>query len=232
MTTQAQPTREQLIESCQGLVRNLAWQLHAKLARHIDVDDLIAYGQVGLAEAARDFDPERGGKFTTFAYYRIRGAIYDGVSKMSWFGRARYRRLRFEQRANEVLAAEADEMPASGDLADEARWLERVSQNLAMAYLASHSEEGSGPDQSQLVDPNAPQPCDVVMGEEIRLVLRQLVDQLPPEAANLMRAAYFEGLTLQEAGERIGVSKAWASRLHARSLESLGRALRRRNLAE
>lgn len=230
MTTQAQPTREQLIESCQGLVRNLAWQIHAKLAKHIDVDDLIAYGQLGLAEAARDYDPERGGKFTTFAYYRIRGAIYDGISKMSWFGRARYRRLRFEQRANEVLASEASDVPEGGELADEARWLERVSQKLAMAYLASHAEEG--PEQAQLADPRAPQPADVVMGEEIRVVLRQLVDQLPPEAANLIRSAYFEGLTLQEAGERIGVSKAWASRLHARSLESLARALRRRNLAD
>lgn len=229
MTTQAQPTHQQLIESCQGLVRNLAWQIHAKLARHIDVDDLVAYGQVGLAEAARDFDPERGGKFTTFAYYRIRGAIYDGISKMSWFGRARFRRLRFEQRANEVLQAEAD--ATTGDLAEEARWFERVSHQLAVAYLTSNSQE-EGLDQSQLVDPQAEQPSDVVMGEEIRLVLRQLVDQLPPEAANLIRGAYFEGLTLQEAGERIGVSKAWASRLHARTLESLGRALRRRNLAD
>ncbi len=231
MTTQAQATREQLIESCQGLVRNLAWQIHARMAHHIDVDDLVAYGQIGLAEAARDFDPERGGKFSTFAYYRIRGAIYDGISKMSWFSRARFRRLRFEQRANEVLAAEAGELPTSGDLGEEARWLERVSQQLAMAYLTSNSQDG-GLDESQLVDPHAEQPSELAIGEEMRVVLRQLVDQLPPEAANLIRGAYFEGLTLQEAGERIGVSKAWASRLHARSLESLARALRRRNLAD
>ncbi|MCL6504955.1 MAG: sigma-70 family RNA polymerase sigma factor [Pirellulales bacterium] len=231
MTVQAHPTREQLIESCQGLVRNLAWQIHAKLARHMDVEDLVAYGQIGLAEAARDFDPERGGKFSTFAYYRIRGAIYDGISKMSWFSRARYRRLRFEQRANEILAAEADDGLGSAELAEDVGWLERMSQKLAVAYLACNAEEG-GLDQSQLPDPRAEQPCDVVMGEEIRLVLRQLVDQLPPEAANLIRSAYFEGLTLQEAGERIGISKAWASRLHARSLENLARALRRRNLAE
>ncbi len=48
---------EQLIEENQGLVRSLAATIHRKLPPYVELDDLIAYGQVGLAEAARDFDP-------------------------------------------------------------------------------------------------------------------------------------------------------------------------------
>jgi RNA polymerase sigma factor FliA len=88
-------TARQLIEETQPLVRSLAQKISRKIPMQIEFEDLIAYGQIGLAEAARDFDPQRGIQFSTYAYYRIRGAIYDGVSKMSWTSRARYNRLRY-----------------------------------------------------------------------------------------------------------------------------------------
>ena len=73
-------------------MRSLASRIHHKLPPYVDLEDLVAYGQMGLAEAARDFDPARGTQFSTFAYYRIRGAIYDGLAKMSWFSRVEYGR--------------------------------------------------------------------------------------------------------------------------------------------
>src|SRR5206468_4279555 len=83
---------ENLMLSYMGLVRALAWKIHQKLPRHVELDDLYGYGCVGLAEAARSFDDHRGIEFTTFAYYRIRGAILDGLSKMSWFSAASFHR--------------------------------------------------------------------------------------------------------------------------------------------
>src|SRR5688572_30076999 len=79
------PDQHGLIAGCQGLVRTLAWRIHKKLPPSVDLEDLISYGQVGLAEAARDFDPSLGDHFITYAYYRIRGAILDGLTKLSWF---------------------------------------------------------------------------------------------------------------------------------------------------
>src|SRR5687767_10234121 len=69
-------TKEQaaLFDSCQGLVRSLAWRIQTKMGRMVELDDLIAYGQLGLVEAARNFDAGRGLAFTTFAHYRIRGS--------------------------------------------------------------------------------------------------------------------------------------------------------------
>jgi RNA polymerase sigma factor for flagellar operon FliA len=70
------------------------------------------------------------------------------------------------------------------------------------------------------------------MDRETQQILHELISELPAQSAELIRATYFEGLTLQEAGQRLGISKAWASRLHARTLEQLGRSLRRLELVD
>jgi RNA polymerase sigma factor FliA len=224
------PARQQLIYEGQGLVRSLAWSIHRKCPPHVEIDDLVGYGNVGLAEAARDFDSARGVRFVTFAHYRIRGAIYDGLSKMSWFSRAQYNHLRYEQMTNDLLrlegeAGDAQRTPAYR-LEDEVRWLKDVSTSLAVVYLATQRDSDGENRQSELEDRSAQTPDGVAIEREMSEKLHELIDSLPEEAGRLIRAAYFEGLTLTEAGQRLGVSKAWASRLHAKTLERLARSLR------
>ena len=73
MMSASAKTPEQLIAECQGLVRSIALKVHRNLPDFLDVEDSIAYGQIGLAEAARDFDPSQGHQFSTYAYYRVGG---------------------------------------------------------------------------------------------------------------------------------------------------------------
>ncbi|MCC6510007.1 MAG: sigma-70 family RNA polymerase sigma factor, partial [Pirellulaceae bacterium] len=108
MSTEAQAKIDELIAEGQALVRSLALRIYRNVPVRVDLDDLIAYGEVGLAEAARDFQPDRGNQFSTYAYYRIRGAIYDGLAKMTWTSRARYRKMRYESMANDVLESERE----------------------------------------------------------------------------------------------------------------------------
>jgi RNA polymerase sigma factor FliA len=221
----ATKTSQEWIGACQGLVRSLAIQIQQNLPRHLELDDLISYGQIGLAEAARDFDPLRGGKFSTFAYYRIRGAIYDGLSKMSWVSRAHYNRIKYQQMSDDVLRLESEvDGEGPGGLEDNLRWLKNVAGSLAVVYLSSQAGES---EDLEVEDRAYPSPPAVAIAEETHSAIHQLIDQLPPEAQTLIRATYFEGLTLTEAGRRVGIGKAWASRLHARTLKRLARALRR-----
>ncbi len=222
------PTPQQYIEDCQGLVRSLASKAHRGLPSHVELDDLIAYGQVGLAEAARDFDPSRGSRFSTYAYYRIRGSIYDGLSKMSWFSRSQYRQLRYQQMADEALRAANEQHPSGEQPSTEnhMRWLRDVTRVLAVVYLATQSEDQDEGGSAPLEDPSAESPSETAITREIHEKLHGLIDELPHEAGALIRATYFEGLTLQEAGKRLGISKSWASRLHAKTLEQLARSLR------
>lgn len=223
--------RQRLIEQHQGLVRSLALNIMRRMPQRVDLEDLIAYGQVGLAEAAESFDPQRGGRFSTFAYHRIRGAIYDGASKMSWFGRGPYWRARYRQRANEVLQVEAETEPeiesaaSSDQLQAQMRWFKNVTGTLAVVNLLSEGElpakEGNPQGQN-----GYPEPMAAAVRNEMRGLLDGLIETLPEESRRLIRAAYFEGLSLQEAGRKLGISKSWASRLHANALKRLARSLK------
>ena len=221
-------THEQLIETCQNLVRSLAATIHRKLPPNVELEDLVAYGQVGLAEAARDFNPAFGSRFSTYAYYRIRGAIYDGVSKMAWLSRSQYNRVRSEQMADEVLRAEGERSTASEEAGTRADvyWLRNATRALAVVYLATSGnlEEESG--RAALEDRSVAGAPELAMSHEMADKLHHLIDALPSEPRHLIRSVYFEGLTLQEAGNRLNISKSWASRLHARTLQRLARSLR------
>jgi len=219
--------REQLIDQCQGLVRSLALKIQKGLPRHIELDDLISYGQVGLAEAARDFDPTRGGQFTTFAYYRIRGSIYDGVSKMSWVNRSQYNKLKYEQLAGDVLRLENEDQSAPPATLDGSLgWLKNITGALAIVYLSTSAARDDAGEPLDVEDRDTPMPQASVIDRETHACLHRLIDELPAESQSLVRATYFEGLTLTEAGQRLGIGKAWASRLHAKALQRLARGLR------
>ncbi len=228
MTASTDVSHAALVESCQGLVRSLAVQIGRKFHGSFELDDLIAYGQVGLAQAARDFQPDRGTQFSTYAYYRIRGAIYDGISRMSWVGGRPPQEARFQQHAGELLQHEA-EQPATEATQDDARWFAGITSRLAVVYLASGATGNSAID-AQAADTAAP--SAVMQNRELCENLNALIDKLPDDQRSLIRLTYFDGLTLHEASQKLGFSKSWASRLHAKCLAALALDLRQVGLVD
>ena len=228
MTSSPDSSPQSLIESCQGLVRSLALQVSRKFQGKFELDDLIAYGQVGLAEAAQDFQSDRGAQFSTYAYYRVRGAIYDGISRMSWIGGKPPQAVRFQQLAGETLEHSVHEHPAD-EARDDANWLVDVTSRLAVVYLAT-SASGPSAIESQPA-PEAP-PGAAIQNRELEEQLHRLIDALPDEQRSLIRLTYFDGLTLQDAAQKLGMSKSWASRLHGKCLQSLAHSLRQIGLAD
>ncbi len=229
------PSTNDLIEQNQGLVRSIATRVRRSLPSNIELDDLIGYGQLGLAEAAQNFDPQKGCSFTTYAYYRVRGAIYDGVSKLAWTSRARYHHIRYEQMANATLESEAEQQPESsrqGSLTEMAARFGDVAEKLAVVYLGSLGDGESRETNLQVADSSVAEPSDLAARRELCDRLRGLVDSLPEQAATLIRATYYEGLTLKQAGARLGVSKSRASRVHASAIQRLARSLKRMGIED
>lgn len=202
---------EQLIEDNQGLVFYLAARIHRFLPVRHELDDLIGNGMVGLAEAAKKFKPGRGAQFSTFAFRRIQGAIYDGLAKNSWMSRARYRRyVRESQCANEKSHEEPTEDADEEWTAPEATVQELTSEHL-----------------EQISDQEEPEEVEIVR-QETEDILCELIDRLPDRERQLIKCVYFDSLSLQEAADRIGVSKSWASRLHAKIIDKLGSEIKSR----
>lgn len=215
---------EKLVEDCQGLVRSLARQIHSKFSSRLELDDLVGYGQLGLMQAAQDFDPDRGNKFSTYAYYRIRGAIFDGVNKLQWFRAVRDPEIRTGPLVDAVLEEAGSENAAqTGDVNSEANWLGNIAASLAVLYLASSEDPDS---RTEVADDSTPAPWEGVVQQETQTRLHQAINSLPAESAELIRTVYLEDTTLQEAADRLGISKSWASRLHSRALEQLARHLK------
>jgi RNA polymerase sigma factor for flagellar operon FliA len=219
--TLSQTDRQKLVEDGQGMVYSLASQIYRNIPIRVDFEDLVAYGEVGLSQAARDFNPETGTQFSTFAWFRIRGAIYDGISKMSWTSRARLRRARFRQMANEVLADDARTECSFSSVEEGAEWFRDVTGKLTVVYLATQTDSGG-----KEIEDDAETASTVVARQEMFDQLHGLIEALPEQAKRLIQLIYYDGATLQQAAGRLGISKSWASRIHAKILEQLARSLR------
>src|SRR5262245_38442254 len=76
------------------LVKRIAYHLAGRLPPHIEVDDLIQAGMLGLLEAARNYTSDRGASFETYAGIRIRGAMLDALRKLDWAPRSVHRKAR------------------------------------------------------------------------------------------------------------------------------------------
>jgi RNA polymerase sigma factor for flagellar operon FliA len=215
-------TFESRIEKNQALVVSIANQIHKRLPRFIQLEDVLSYGQIGLAQAARTYQPQPGTKFSTYAYYRITGAIYDGISRMNWTTRAEYRRHKAMQMANEAREAEAKN-DDSNDPEENAKWFSGQVENLAVVYFFSAADT-ENPIENELAGSDD-DPGDRAESKEMNELLRQAISTLPNEEQQLIQLAYFEGHSLAEAAKQLNKSRSWGSRTHAKILKSLGSEL-------
>ncbi|MFO0915406.1 MAG: sigma-70 family RNA polymerase sigma factor [Pirellulales bacterium] len=223
--TAARPGTAELISQGQGLVKSLAVKVHRSLSARVELDDLIAYGELGLAEAAQQYEPDQGTQFTTFAYYRIRGAIYDGLAKMGAFSRSQYRRQRKQQLANELLARDG-EASSPQTLDQHIDWFRGVTDHLTMVHLMEPAGDDDGSPDSRIMDPRDTTSTQAAK-RELNERVQQLLQELPAEERDLMQVVYYDGETLQAAATKMNISKSWASRLHARVLSKMALVLRR-----
>jgi RNA polymerase sigma factor for flagellar operon FliA len=218
--------RDRLIEQHLSLVQAIAGKLKRSLGRSIDFEDLVGYGSKGLIEAAERFDPRQGTAFTTFAYYRIRGAMLDGLRTMGWYSRADYARYRAEERANEYLQNLADRAGAEGVAAparpDAGAALGEIAEILGgVAAVHITSIEAA----ARVADERLPPPDEDIDRRQSGSRLRAALDRLPERERKLMELYYFAEKNLEEAGAELGLSKSWACRLHARAVALLRDAL-------
>jgi len=209
------------VEEHRGMVRKAAIRLRAELDLTCDLDDLIAFGFHGLVEARGRFDPTRGVQFTTFAYYRVRGAILDGIRKMAYLPRRAHQKRRAAEAMDWALEAQGEARATSPEAkADVAATLAAVDDVLGK-ITATFMLAAVGQDS----EVNAETPEDRLVGATEQARLRKAMEVLPERERIVVYGMYFEGRNLDDIGVELGISKSWACRIHTRALGLLREAL-------
>ena len=205
----------QLIEQHRDYVRALAHRIARQLPPGVDIEELVAFGDLGLVEAAGRYDPARGAAFQTFAYYRIRGAIFDGLRKMLWLPPSLYKRLQSQAGADEIAKEQ------SGAVADDpdaqARHLAGAVRDMATIYVLSMDAD----DQGNGLAVSDDDPALTVERQDAIEGLREAIEALPDRKQLVIRGYYFEGRTLTEVAAELGISRFYASRLHTEAVREL-----------
>jgi RNA polymerase sigma factor FliA len=225
--------REKLILHYAPLVKYVASRVATGLPSSVDQSDLVSYGMFGLIDALEKFEPGRGNKFETYAIPRIKGAIIDELRAMDWVPRS----IRFKARELEKAQADLEAMlkrqPTEEELAERLGVSRQdlhgmVAQISFVSVLALDEVVSSGSDRGEqvslidtLADKGGPDPSWGLESQETRGLLAAAINSLSEREKIVVTLYYFEGLTLAEIGEILGVTESRVCQIHTKAVGGL-----------
>ena len=215
--------KEDLVEQYAPLVKRIAYHLKSRLPGHIQLDDLIQSGMIGLLEAAANYDAEHGASFKTYSSIRIRGAMLDEMRKNDWTPRSVHRNSR---RVAEVVrqieckkGREAKDVEIAAALEMDLDEYNRILCDSRGHKILSFEEIGLG--EESIVE-NMPNPqtsvLDSVQKDNLSTLVTHIIDSLPKRERMVMALYYDEELNLREIGAVIGVSESRVCQIHAQAV--------------
>ena len=224
--------REKLILHYAPLVKYVASRVATGLPASVEQADLVSYGMFGLMDALGKFEPGRGNKFETYAIPRIKGAIIDELRAMDWVPRS----VRFKQREIEKALTDLESMlkrqPTERELAERLGMSlqelhEVITQISFVSVLALDEAVSVGQDRGEqvsLIDTLADRGLDPTQGvesQETRGLLAAAINSLSEREKIVVTLYYFEGLTLAEIGDILGVTESRVCQIHTKAVGSL-----------
>jgi RNA polymerase sigma factor for flagellar operon FliA len=216
------------------IVRFLARRIHERLPQHVDIEDLVSAGVVGLMDAFSKFDPGKKVQFRSYAQFRIRGAILDSLRTLDWSPRELRRKGRAVEEAIRVLTARMGRPPGEAEVAGQmALGLEEYQQllgdlkGLEIGTLHLERNEDSGEEQLAYVPGNPEEdPLFRCLRGELEERLTDAIANLPDRERLVMTLYYYEEMTMREIGLALGVVESRVSQVHASAVVHLRSALK------
>jgi RNA polymerase sigma factor for flagellar operon FliA len=216
------------------IVRFLARRIHERLPQHVEIEDLVSAGVVGLMDAFAKFDPNKKVQFRSYAQFRIRGAILDSLRTLDWSPRELRRKGRAVEEAIRVLTARQGHAPGESDVAAELNVsLEEYQQllgdlkGLEIGTLHMERNEDSGDEELAYVPGNPEEdPLFRCLKGELQERLTDAIQHLPDRERLVMTLYYYEEMTMREIGLALGVVESRVSQVHASAVVHLRAALK------
>jgi RNA polymerase sigma factor for flagellar operon FliA len=205
--------RNRLVLQYAPLVKYVAGRLRTRMPDSVDPDDLVSDGVLGLMDAIERFEPARGLSFQTFAVPRIRGAIIDGMRSMDFVPRSVRDKLRIIQRAQVILEERLGRVAEDEEVAREVGIPVQQLRDLVRQANSNHANL----DDFDLADELSSAADHHVEQGDVNASLMRVVDQLGERDQVIIALYYFEGLTLAEIGQVLGVTESRVSQVHRRA---------------
>lgn len=226
--------QEQILLEHLPIVRFLARRIHERLPQHVDIEDLVSAGVVGLMDAFTKFDPAKNVQFRSYAQFRIRGAILDSLRTLDWSPRELRRKGRAVEEAIRTLTARLGHAPGEGEVAaemdlslDDYQQLLGDLKGLEIGTLHMERNEDSGEEELAYI-PGRPDedPLFRCLRGELEERLADAITNLPDRERLVMSLYYYEEMTMREIGLALGVVESRVSQVHASAVVHLRSALR------
>ena len=225
---------ERLLLEHLPIVRFLARRIHERLPQHVEMEDLVSAGMLGLMDAFTKFDPRKKVQFRSYAQFRIRGAILDSLRTLDWSPRDLRRKGRAVEEAIGSLTGRLGRAPGESEIAAELRLSIEEYQTLLgdlkgleIGTLHTERNEDSGEEELAYV-PGRPDedPLFCCLRGELKQKLTEAIENLPERERLVMTLYYYEELTMREIGLALGVVESRVSQIHSSAVLHLRTALR------
>ena len=221
--------RERLILHYSPLVKYVAGRVGTGLPRSVDQNDLASYGLFGLIDAIDKFDLERGFKFETYAINRIKGAILDELRALDWVPRSVRSRARRIETSIAELEHKLQRPPTEEEVAEDVEMeigefrdaLAQIGRSGIAALDEFVSNDSSTSMGEMIADPRGISPESEYQAEETRRSLFDAINRLPGRERLVVTLYYYEGMTLAEIGDVLGVTESRVCQIHAKTMMSL-----------
>lgn len=231
-----QDRRDALVMEHLPTVRFIARRISKHLPQHVEMEDLVSAGLVGLLDAASRFDSSKQVQFKSYAQFRIRGAIVDSLRTLDWSPRELRRQGRELQEAIRSLSIKLGRTPTEVEVSEEMglslavlHQLTGELKNLTVSSLDADLDEGEGdPEVSSVPAGSGYDPLLRCIAGENRERLAAAIDLLPERERLVLTLSYFEEMTLKEIGATLGVVESRVSQLRSAAITRLRSHLRPR----
>jgi RNA polymerase sigma factor for flagellar operon FliA len=210
------PERDALVAQHTEYAKSLVLDVSRNFPTFVRREDLMSVGIQGLVEAATRFDATKGVHFKTFAYYRVRGAVIDFIRKSAQNDPYNRSRASSAAAVDDLVQTQHADPKRSADPADAATALAAVLDAAASAFTMGECAAALHSKAAVLAGED---PVEAIGRQQEAAILHKGLAKLPEKERFMLQAVYFEGLTIEQAGKDLGLSKSWASRLHARALQ-------------
>jgi len=214
-------------------VRYIARRIHERLPQHVDLNDLISAGVVGLIDAFSKFDHTKKVQFKSYAQFRIRGAILDSLRTLDWSPRELRRKGRAVEEAIRAVTQRIGHAPSEQEIAAEmnlrlAEYQQLLGdlKGLEIGSLHMERSEDSGDEELAYI-PGSPEedPLFRCLKGEMKQRLEDAIDDLPEKERMVLTLYYYEDLTMKEIGLTLGVVESRVSQIHSSAVLRLRAAL-------